>query len=471
MKSHQHTFSILLLFIFLMIANISSAQVVSNYIHNLGLTKSQKQQSKALRKDIEDQRNELYTQMADLPHEDIETRKILNKKINALIEQEEKRFLEILMIEQKEIYQANIAEGILEPNPQKELGRLQKKYPNIIFTNEQITQIVEKRKAIKASNFGYSTEGRKAKIQVENEMMESVLTGQQYAQYVQANKEHRERREADILAKIEMYEPIAEELLVIMNEFALPKYKKLRAKLASKISNRDKAALADIRAKRIEHFENDLYSKMDKELAAIENPELIYKAEQMTQLVGSYSHIIGFMNEGIARKEIQALVDRYDTDILILKNELIGLNREIVLKGAKVIGKVYPLPFPEQMIPKQEKLSNHEKRIFLLLDPSVDFSLDDWNTITKGEGKHQAVAYPNPAHKNQTLEFDVPQEGKVTIDILDKSGRLIKSLLSKNMAFGKQKLDVSVSDLSPQIYFYKITTVEGTTILKFVVMK
>ena len=471
MKSHPNTFSILLFFIFLINANISSAQVVSNYIHNLGLTKSQKQQSKALRKNIQEQRNELYAQMADIPLEDIETRKVINKKINALIEQEEKRFLEILMIEQKEIYHANREEQTLELNPRKELGRLQKNYPNITFTNEQITQIVEKRKAINASKFAYDTAGRKARIQVENEIMESLLTKQQYAQYVQANKKHRERREADILAKIEMYEPIAEELLIIMNEFALPKYKKLRAKLASKISNKDKDELADIRARRIEHFENDLYSKMDRELAAIENPELIYKAEQMTQLVGSYSYIIGFMNEGIARKEIQALVDRYDADILNLKNELIGLNREIVLKGAKAIGKVYPIPFPEQMIPKQEKLSNHEKRIFLLLDPSVDFSLDDWNTITNEEGKHQAIAYPNPAQKNQTLEFDVPQDGKVTIEILDKNGRLVKSLFSRNMDVGKQNINVSVSDLSPQIYFYRITTNEGTTILKFVVVK
>ena len=474
MKSLHNTFSILLFFTFLMIANISSAQVVPNYIHNLGLTESQKQQSKVIRKDIQEQRNELYTQMAAIPREDIETRKALNKKMDALIQQEEKRFLEILMIEQKEIYHVNKEESTVEPNFQKEqreLGRLQRSYPNITFTNEQITKIIEKRKAIKASNFGYDTQGRKARTEAENAIMKSVLMEQQYAQYVQANKEHKEKQETDILAKIETYEPIAEELLIILNEFALPKYKKLRAKLESKISDRDKAELADIRARRIENFQNDLYSKVDNELAEIENTELIYKAEQIVQLVDSYSHIIGFMDEGIARKEIQALVDRYDADILNFKSELIGLNREMALKGAKVIDKIYPIPFPELMLPKQKELSNHEKRIFLLLDPTVDFSLDDWNTITKGEGKHQAVAYPSPARKNQTLEFDVPQEGKVTVEILDESGRLVKSLLSKNMNAGKQNINVSVSDLSPQIYFYRITIDEGTTMLRFVVVK
>lgn len=301
--------------------------------------------------------------------------------------------------------------------------------------------------------------------------MESVLTSEQYAEYVQTNRENKAKQEAKLLAKIEEYEPIAEELLVIMEEFALPKYKKLRAKLEENISDRDKAELADIRARRIENFENDLYSKVDAELVEVENPELIYKAEQITQLVGSYSYILGFMDESIARKEIQALVDRYDRDILNLKNELIWLNREILLKGAKVVDKIYPIPFPEQMIPKQEELSKHEKRIFLLLDPAIDFSLDDWNSITKGEGKHQAIAYPSPAHKNQTLEFEVHQEGRVTVEILDESGRLVRQLFSKNMDAGKQNMNVSVSDLSPQIYFYRITTDEGATMLKFVVVK
>jgi len=457
-----------------MLANISSAQVVSNFIHNLGLTEYQKQQSKEIRADIQKQRYELYTQMAAIPKEDFENRKVLKEKMDALKDQEEKRFLEILMIEQKEIFHANKEERTIEQNLQQEqieLGRFQKKYPNIIFTNEQITQIVEKRKTIKASKFGYDTKGRKARKQAENEMMESVLTGQQYLQYVQANKEIRERQEADILEKIEMYEPIAEELLVIMDEFALPKYRKLRQKLATKISDRDKAELADIRARRIEHFKNDLYLKMNMELAEIENPKLIYKAEQMIQLVDSYSHIIGFMDESIARKEIQALVDRYDAELLKLKNEWIGLNREVALKGAKVINKVYPIPFPEQMIPKQDKLSNHEKRMFLLLDPAVDFSLNDWNMITKGKGKLHAVAYPSPAQKNQTLEFKVSQEGKVRVEILDENGRLVKPLFSKNMDAGKQNINVSVSDLSPQIYFYRITTDEGTTMLKFVVVE
>ena len=256
-----------------------------------------------------------------------------------------------------------------------------------------------------------------------------------------------------------------------MEEFALPKYKKLRAKLESKISDRDKKELADIRARRIEHFENELFSKMDAELTDIENPELAYKVEQIVQLVGSYKDIIGFMDEAIARKEIQALVNRYDADILNLKNELIWLNREVFLKGAKIVDKVYPIPFPEQMIPKQTELSKHEKRMFLLLNPAVDFSLDDWNSITKGEGKHQAVAYPSPANKNQTLEFQVSQEGRVTVEILDESGRLVRQLFSKNMDKGAHNMNVSVSDLSPQIYFYRITTDEGSTMLKFVVVK
>jgi len=474
MKSLQNTFSILFFFIFLLIANVGSAQVVSNYIHNLGLTETQKQKSQEIRQDIRKQRKELYSQMAEIPREDTEGRKSVRLKIDNLTNQEEERILAILLVEQQKQYLANKEERVLEDkvnSEQRELARLESKYPNIEFTTEQITQITKKRQEIKRERFGYDTDGRKARREANDNIMKSELTDLQYAEYVRANQEFKTNKEAKLLAEIEKYEPIAEELLVIMEEFALPKYKKLRAKLEDKISNRDKAELADIRARRIEHFENELYSKMDAELLEIDNPELIYKAEQITQLVGSYSYIIGFMDESIARKEIQALVNRYDADVLNLKNELIWLNREIVLKGVKVVDKVYPIPFPEQMIPKQEELSKHEKRMFLLLDPAVDFSLDDWNSITKGEGNHQAVAYPSPARINQTLEFVTKESGKVTVEILDESGRVVRPLFSKDMNPGKQNINVSVSDLSPQIYFYRITTIESRTMLKFVVVK
>ena len=474
MKRHQNTFSILFFFLFLLIANVGTAQLVSSYIHNLGLTETQKQQSKEIRADIKKQKNELLNQVTELASENIDGRKAIYQQIEDLKKQEEERFLAILLHDQKEKYLAHKEERELEraaTQEQRELARLEMKYPNIEFTSEQITLITQQRQEVRKQKFGYDREGRKARKQANDKIMESALTAEQYTEYVRVNKEAKVAKEAKILAEIEKYEPIAEELLVIMDEFALPKYKKLRAKLEDKISDRDKEELADIRARRIEHFENELFSKMDAELEEVENPELAYKAEQIVQLVGSYKDILGFMDEAIARKEIQALVNRYDKDILGLKNELIWLNREVVLKGAKVIDKVYPIPFPEQTIPKQETLSKHEKRMFLLLDPAVDFSLDDWNSITKGEGKHQAVAYPSPARKNQTLEFDIPQEGKVTVEILDESGRVVRQLFSKNMDAGKQNMNVSVSDLSPQIYFYRITTIENTTMLKFVVVK
>ena len=474
MKSHQNTYSILFFFVFLMIANVGTAQLVSGYFHHLGLTETQKQQSQKIRLDIRKKKKELRTQMAAISREDKAARKAIYIQIEDLKKQEEERFLAILLHDQKEKYFADKEEKMLERianQEQRELANLEIKYPNIKFTNSQISQIVEQRQKLQKERFIYDTAGRKAKKIAFDKIMKSVLTSEQYTDYVSVNREAKAIKETKLLAEIERYQPVVEELLVIVDEFALPKYKTLRAKLESKISDRDKEELADIRARRIEHFENDLYSKMDTELNEIENPELIYKAEQMTQLVGSYSHIFGFMDESIARKEIQALVNRYDTDILNLKNELIWLNREVLLKGAKVVGQVYPIPFPEQMIPKQEKLSDHEKRMFLLLNPAVDFSLEDWNSITKGEGKHQAVAYPSPAQKNQTLEFEVPQAGKVTVEILDESGRMVKRLFSNNMDAGKQVTNISVSDLSPQIYFYRITTEEGTTMLKFVVVK
>ena len=187
MKSLPNTFSILFFFIFLLIANVGSAQVVSNYIHNLGLTEIQKQQSQEIRQDIRKQRKELYSQMAEIPRKDTEGRRAVRLKIDNLTNQEEERFLAILLVDQQKQYHANKEEKALEDkvnSEQRELARLESKYPNIDFTDEQITQITKKRQEIKREKFGYDTEGRKARRAANDNIMKSELTDQQYAEYV-----------------------------------------------------------------------------------------------------------------------------------------------------------------------------------------------------------------------------------------------------------------------------------------------
>ena len=106
----------------------------------------------------------------------------------------------------------------------------------------------------------------------------------------------------------------------------------------------------------------------------------------------------------------------------------------------------YPIP-PVALWINEIELDKEMKKLFLLLDPASDFSIDLPN-FEAGEGQHVASTFLNPANKNQTLEFHTQQDGKVTIEIIDKSEKVVKIIPSKNKMKGNQKLEVNLQNLN-----------------------
>ena len=78
--------------------------------------------------------------------------------------------------------------------------------------------------------------------------------------------------------------------------------------------------------------------------------------------------------------------------------------------------------------------------------------------------------YPNPAKEQFTLTLEVPEAGKIHIEILDLSGKLQKSY-----AFGKPQgvftRNFDVSDLANGVYFVKFNTTRETGVKKLIIRK
>jgi hypothetical protein len=47
--------------------------------------------------------------------------------------------------------------------------------------------------------------------------------------------------------------------------------------------------------------------------------------------------------------------------------------------------------------------------------------------------------YPNPFNPNTTIQYEIPDAGKVEVQIFDITGRLIKTIVSKNQQAGTYK--------------------------------
>lgn len=79
--------------------------------------------------------------------------------------------------------------------------------------------------------------------------------------------------------------------------------------------------------------------------------------------------------------------------------------------------------------------------------------------------------YPNPFNPATTIRFDLPRTGKVELIVYDILGREVTTLVSGELGSGNHELIWDASHVSSGIYFYRLTSVQGISTKKLVVIK
>lgn len=83
----------------------------------------------------------------------------------------------------------------------------------------------------------------------------------------------------------------------------------------------------------------------------------------------------------------------------------------------------------------------------------------------------QLELYPNPASTQATLHYQLPERQLVTIEMLDNSGRLYKTVLWESQLEGDHKVKLPLGELSTGIYYCRLKTARGLIVKKLVVKK
>ena len=99
-------------------------------------------------------------------------------------------------------------------------------------------------------------------------------------------------------------------------------------------------------------------------------------------------------------------------------------------------------------------LGKHKHVRFLLLDPEMD-------PTQMGVGPHSRV-YPNPTLQNSTLEYEVKEQGQVSIQVMDQDGRALMSPYRGIKQPGMYQFEIDVSRLADGVYLYSVSTPSGT---------
>jgi len=79
--------------------------------------------------------------------------------------------------------------------------------------------------------------------------------------------------------------------------------------------------------------------------------------------------------------------------------------------------------------------------------------------------------YPNPFNPVTTINYDLPNDGIVTIKVYDIIGREVKTFVSEMKTAGYYKLQFNVSDFASGAYFYRMNAGDFVAVKKFVVLK
>jgi hypothetical protein len=82
-------------------------------------------------------------------------------------------------------------------------------------------------------------------------------------------------------------------------------------------------------------------------------------------------------------------------------------------------------------------------------------------TVIGRSNNFKQVIYPNPAVTQTTLEYNLPTDARVTIELYDVVGRQVAVLFSANQAEGVYKMPINTSELAGGLY--KVRTIISTS--------
>jgi hypothetical protein len=89
----------------------------------------------------------------------------------------------------------------------------------------------------------------------------------------------------------------------------------------------------------------------------------------------------------------------------------------------------------------------------------VDTSSTDTNTTFIRElqiGNARLHIYPNPASMLTTVTYEIKDQTSVSLELLDISGKLVRTLSNEKQAAGGHSIFVSLQGVSPGVYFIRL---------------
>lgn len=260
--------------------------------------------------------------------------------------------------------------------------------------------------------------------------------------------------------------PIRREIRAYFAANVLPVLRQQRQQLEPLLAAADRAQLATYRTqlKALKEQGQALRRRVVPESSAAPATRPVLTDAQLKQ-----AHDLRFQARGIMLNVAQ-MAQRYDGAITQLTQEVAPQKEQWATDIKAIVTKNMTSVQQQQLAVIEGR--KHERgglrryfrpAMFLLLDPNAPADA----LGERGVGSNSF--YPNPAAATTQLEYEVKKAGPVSVDLLDKDGNKLRTLLAETQQEkGSQRQQLDLSDLPAGTYFYKITTKSGTQTKRFV---
>ena len=94
----------------------------------------------------------------------------------------------------------------------------------------------------------------------------------------------------------------------------------------------------------------------------------------------------------------------------------------------------------------------------------------DFNSLNPDEYT-LTPAYPNPFNPVTTIEFGIPEQSHVSLQVFDMNGRLIETLISAELSSGFHQVQWNAENRSSGIYMLRIESAGQIQTQKLVLVK
>lgn len=164
---------------------------------------------------------------------------------------------------------------------------------------------------------------------------------------------------------------------------------------------------------------------------------------------------------------LSAMVEKYDADITQLLAEIAPKQKEWEAAKKEIVARYVPAKTEgefktrhHRQHPRMDEKAELGRKIhFLLKDPAEKESPNEETTAAITE-RISANTYPNPAVNTTTLRLDVPQAAKISIDLRDEKGNLVKNIANEQFRAGDHELTIDLTELQSGTYYVTINSAQ-----------